>query len=54
MDLLASEFDPRELCGMHPSLLQKSSFPRVHLKNQLLSVGPRLYKALFHITMELL
>ena len=55
MDLLASEFDPRELCGMHPSLFQKKFLPSCTLtKNHLLSVGPRLYKALFHITMELL
>ena len=49
MVLLASEFDPRELL-----CFKKESFPRVHQKNQLLGVGPRLYKALFHIPMELL
>ena len=54
MDLLASEFDPRELCRMHLLCFKKESFPRVHQKNQLLGVGPRLYKALFHIPMELL
>ena len=54
MDLLASEFLSTWTLQNAPSLFQKNCLPSCTLKKQLLRVGPRLYKASFHIPMELL